>query len=729
MAAIGSRLLGVLPAGLRFRVGPRRLCSVPPLWWREGRPRTVHRSYAEVELLSRLAELLMPQYPIGECFRDFPVEPSDAWGSRWLCPDIAAFGVLKEEHAAVFVEYDGYYRHSEPQGRQRDDRKTEALLRYAPAGSHVFRIGHVGRGLRAGDASTEATVDVWRAGCSSSLKTALHQATRTFVTSLEGGLQYEVRERLQALQGSQPQPRFHKAGKFVCEAVLTRDVETKKANVIAVLEGELQLSVAAIKALENRFPSIWGISIESKLKPTVAWLEHVGLSRQQVATVVAGFPSVLGCSIEGNLKPTVAWLEDVGLSRQQVAKVVSGFPSVLGCSIDGNLKPTVAWLEDVGLSRQQVAKVVAGFPRVLGYSIDGNLKPTVAWLEDVGLRRQQVAKVVAGFPQVLGYSIDGNLKPTVAWLQDVGLSRQQVAKVVAGFPQVLGCSIDGNLKPTVAWLEDVGLSREQVAKVVAGFPQVLGYSIDGNLKPTVAWLEDVGLSRQQVAKVVAGFPQVLGYSIDGNLKPTVAWLEDVGLSRQQVAKVVAGFPQVLGYSIDGNLKPTVAWLEDVGLSRQQVAKVVAGFPQVLGYSIDGNLKPTVAWLEDVGLSRKQVAKIVSLQPQFFGYSIANNLSKKLFLLQQRFSKEDVCSMIAYLPPLLGFSHARLCHRLTVLHEYDCLCKLARVMALTDAKFAQRFPPLHRRNVSKHCASEIRPGEVHLLAARLDPKAQAKSACC
>ena len=74
------------------------------------------------------------------------------------------------------------------------------------------------------------------------------------------------------------------------------------------------------------------------------------------------FPPVLGCSIEGNLKPTVAWLEDVGLSRQQVAKVVAGFPAVLGYSIDGNLKTTVAWLEDVGLSRQQVAKVVAGFP-------------------------------------------------------------------------------------------------------------------------------------------------------------------------------------------------------------------------------------------------------------------------------------------------------------------------------------------------------------------------------
>ena len=703
------------------------LSACGPPWWRKGRPRTVHRSYAEVELLSRMAELLMPGEAIGELFRDFPVEPSDAWGVRWLCPDVAAFGVLKDEDAALFIEYDGYHGHYDARGQEGDERKTNALLDYAPPGSCVLRIGHAARELRRTKNSKEVVVDTWSAGQGRTLMHVVRQVAQALLDNWGQVLRKDVRQHLCNFVETEPSPDLHQASKFASEAVLTSDIETKKRKVIAFLKKELKYSKKGIQALASKFPRIWGMSVEGTMKPKMTWLEGVGLSRQQVAKVVAGFPGVLGYSIDGNLKPTVAWLEDVGLSRQQVAKVVAGFPQVLSCSIDGNLKPTVAWLEDAGLSRQQVAKVVAGKPQVLGYSIDGNLKPTVAWLEDVGLSRKQVAKVVAGFPAVLGCSIEGNLKPTVAWLENFGLSRKQVAKVVAGFPQVLGCSIYGNLKPTVAWLEDVGLSRQQVAKVVAGKPQVLGCSIEGNLKPTVAWLEDVGLSRQQVAKVVAGFPQVLGYSIDGNLKSTVAWLEDVGLSRQQVAKVIAGFPQVLGYSIDGNLKPTVAWLEDVGLSRQQVAKVVAGFPQVLGYSIDGNLKPTVAWLEDVGLSRKQVAKIVSLQPQFFGYSIANNLSKKLFLLQQRSSKEDVCSMIAYLPPLLGFSYARLCHRLNVLHEYDCLCKLARVMALTDAKFARRFPPLHRCNVSKHCASEIRPGEVHLLAARLDPKAT--SACC
>ncbi|OLP86905.1 mTERF domain-containing protein 1, mitochondrial [Symbiodinium microadriaticum] len=522
MAAIRSRFLGVLPAGLRFFVGPRLLCSAPPFWWKKGRPRTTHRSFAEVELLSRLAELLMPREPIGELFRDFPVEPSDAWGSRWLCPDITAFGVLKQKDAALFVEYDGCHWHCNAQGKQRDERKTEALLAYAPGGSVVLRIGHVTQSLRRKQTSTamEAMVDVWRAGHVPSLMTSLHQATQSLLMSLDDALENEVRERLKS-QCAKPQPGFDKSRTFVSQAVLTSDVETKKATMIAFLEQKMKISKKGIQALASKCPRIWGISIE------------------------------------------------------------------------GKLKPLVVWLQDVGLSRPQVAKVVAGFPAVLGYSIEGNLKPTVAWLEDVGLSQQHVAK-------------------------DVGLNCQQVAKVVAGFPQVLGCSIDGNLKPTVAWLADVGLTQKQVAKVVACHPQVLGCSIEANLKPTVGWLEDAGLSRKQVAKVVAGFPPVLGYSIDGNLKPTVAWLANVGLSREQVAKVVAGFPAVLGCSID------------------------------------------------------------------------KNLSRKVSLLQQCFSNEDICSMIVYLPQMLGLSYARLFRRLQVLQEHDCLQKLSRVMALTDAKFARRF---------------------------------------
>ena len=556
-----------------------------PAWWRAGRPRTMHRSYAEVELLSQLAVVLMPTEPIGELFRDFPVEPSEVWGARWLCPDITAHGVLKRVGAAFFVEYDGHPCHYAAEGLRADKRKTRALLKHSPLGSRVLRIGHVRRCSGGIQNSTEATVDVWRRGHRHSLSKAVNQAVCAVAREFAGDLQPDVLERLQAtlrMGDRESSPSSYNVDEFVRQARLTSNVESQKADMYALFKTELGLSKSRMEALADKFPRIWGVNIHS------------------------------------NLKPAVAWLEDVGLSRAQVAKVVAGFPAVLGLSIEGNLRPTVAWLEDVGLSPAQVAKVVAAKPQVLGYSIEGNLRPTVAWLEDVGLSPAQVAKVVAGFPAVLGYSIEDNLRPTVAWLEDVGLSPAQVAKVVAAQPQVLGLSIEGNLRPTVAWLEDVGLSPAQVAKVVAGFPAVLGLSIEGNLRPTVAWLEDVGLSRAQVAKVVAGFPAVLGYSIEGNLRPTVAWLEDVGLSRAEVAKVVAIFPSVLGLSIE------------------------------------------------------------------------RNLSRKVAHLLRYFSSQQICSMLVYHPPILGYSYSRLHYRVGRLEQCDCLAKLAQVMSFTDARFDLRF---------------------------------------
>ncbi|CAE7413282.1 unnamed protein product [Symbiodinium microadriaticum] len=217
MAAL-LRVLVALPAPPWNKPTPRLLCSVPPLWWRKGRPRTVHRSYAEVELLSRLVELLMPQEAIGELFRDFPVQKTDMWGSRWLCPDITAIGVLKKKHAALFVEYDGCFRHSELQAQQQDERKTAALLHYAPPGSCVLRIGHWNRGGSMTNHSSQEVVDVWRAGHEPSLMKVLQQTIRALLRRFEHLLQEDVFERLRSFEIAQPKQDFLKATTFAREA-------------------------------------------------------------------------------------------------------------------------------------------------------------------------------------------------------------------------------------------------------------------------------------------------------------------------------------------------------------------------------------------------------------------------------------------------------------------------------------------------------------------------------
>ncbi|CAE7814034.1 MTERF2 [Symbiodinium sp. CCMP2592] len=653
------------PSLPRFACGTALTESTPPSWWLKGRPRNVFRSRAEVELLSQLAVLLMPSEPIVEAFRDFPVKRCKEWGCSSLCPDFAAHGVLKVADAALFIEYDGYYRHLEPPGLARDMRKTRALLRFAPAGSVVLRIAHKERKWK--DDSLQVLVDCWQSENVPALRRTLQQVADSMLQHCRDEL---VSGLVSQLEACAPAKLNEHARTFAAGAGLVGTASrSNRLEVQGFLQEEMRLTTGQVAKMIARNPAVLGYSIDANLKPTVEWIKGLGLSQAQVTKMIAAFPAVLGCSIDANLKPTVEWIKGLGLSQAQVAKMIAAFPA-----------PTVEWITGLGLSQAQVAKMIAKNPAVLGYSIDANLKPTVEWIKGLGLSQAQVTKMIAAFPAVLGCSIDANLKPTVEWIKGLGLSQAQVAKMIAAFPAVLGCSIDANLKPTVEWIKGLGLSQEQVAKMIAVCPAVLGYSIDANLKPTVEWITGLGLSQARVAKMIARNPPLLGLSIDANLKPTVEWLTGLGLSQAQVAKMIAKNPA-----------PTVEWIKGLGLSQAQVTKMIAAFPAMLGCSIDANLKPTVEWIKGLGLSQAQVAKMISSFPQVLGLSIAANLALKFALLQQFFARAAAAELVARTPRLWGYRHTRLEHRLDVLKSQGQLCKLAGAMTLGLDAFNRRFP--------------------------------------
>ncbi|CAE7575596.1 unnamed protein product, partial [Symbiodinium sp. CCMP2456] len=516
--------------------------STPPAWWLKGRPRKVFGSRAEVELLSQLAVLLMPDVPIGEVFRDFPYEPSEEWGSSRLCPDFAAYGVLKATDAALFIEYDGYYRHMEPRGLAGDIRKTNALLQFAPVGSVVVRIGHKERTWK--DTFMQVRVDCWHLDHAPSLHSTLKQLLASLLQCCGNQMECRLASRLHAF----PPQIDGGATTFALEAEVAGMSNKSGLEVQEFLRDEIQMTTAQIAKAIARFPKLPDYSIDANLKPTVEWIKGLGLSQSQVAKVILVHPQVLGLSIEANLKPTVEWIKGLGLSQCQVAKVILVYPQVLGLSIEANLKPTVEWIKGVGLSQSQVAKVILVYPQVLGMSTEANLKPTVEWIKGVGLSQSQVAKVILVRPQVLGLSIEANLKPTVEWIKGLGLSQPQLSKLISLHPQLLGYSIEANLKPTVEWIKGLGLSKSQVAKVIATFPQVLGLSTDANLNPKVKWIKGLGLSQSQIASVIASFPQVLGLSIEANLKLKHNLLHCFFLGAD-VVKLLARAPRLWSYRL------------------------------------------------------------------------------------------------------------------------------------------------------------------------------------
>ena len=440
-----------------------------PTWWQLGWPRKHPGSVAEAELLAPLAELLMPKTPIMELFRSFP--SPEGWQGNYLEPDLAAYGVLKDKDAALFVEYDGYWRHGERAGMDRDHLKNASLLAYAPPGSKVIRICHT-----VTEAIDDRTLFIcannWRQGDQRALANSLKCVLAEAVSWMKDSLKKDVFTRLHLEMDKEVIKISIGAQRVVTAARVAGGQNTaEEIKSFLACEGFAREDIARML----KGPLSRGYSIEAQLQPKLQWFLKLGLSEVQVAKTVAAFPSILGYSVEQNLKPTVQWFLDVGLSEAQVAKAVATCPQILSCSVKENLTPTVQWLLDLGLSKAEVAKAVATFPPILGYSIEQNLKPTVQWLLDLGLSKAQVAKAVATFPPILTYSIEQNLKPTVQWFLDLGLSKAQVAKAVTTFPPILGLSVEKNMRPKYVFLAGC-FGPERASQMIAKCPRILSYS-------------------------------------------------------------------------------------------------------------------------------------------------------------------------------------------------------------------------------------------------------------
>ena len=519
----------------------------PPSWWKAGHPRRRPGSVAETELLSHLAVLLRPDERIEELFRDFPAKQSEKWGRNTLSPDLAVYGAFQAKEAALFVEYDGHYRHLMPPGMAADIRKTEALLDFAPAGSYVLRIAHANRGLEASSGMGEVVIQSWRTGSEASLLKALRQILQFFLTQHGSELQPGLMSKLQSFMDKPASTSLVAAAEFAEKVAGQRESDFDPANLQECLQIQLDMAPSHAAELVRKCPTLSRYNIQDTLKPVMQQLE--------------------------------AW----GLAKAQAAKVIARFPRVLGCGIDEHLKPTVQWLRHVGLTKAEVAKAVARCPKVLGYSIEMNLKPKVQWFRAFGLTEAEVAKVISRHPQLFGYSMGNNLTPTVQWLQELGLTKAEVGRVIAWFPAALGCSMEENLKPTVHWFRHVGLTKSQIAQVIFRCPSVLGRSIENSLQPRSQWLRDLGLTKAEVCKVIAWCPSVLGCSIEKNLKLKVQWLRDLGLAKAEVAKVIARFPQILELSLNDNLKPKLRLLSEL-FSSERIRVLLVRYPYIFSRS-------------------------------------------------------------------------------------------------------------------------------------------------
>ena len=625
----------------------------------------------EVELLSQLAAMLIPQTPVCELFRSFP-SPD---GESDLEPALTAYGVLQDPQAAFFVCYDGGGCHK---GKSMESKLRNALLAYGPAGSHILCISHTEiRSLK--DKVLCVKVREWQTGDTASLSEVLTDLRMQVSLGLGSVL---CPEALQQLEREENSPYITEAEDYNKIADALRD-ETSRQEISRFLceRGFGQKSVLRMQ----KCALLSGKCVEAKLRSSIRWRLSLGQSPTDVTQAIEACSSLID-TFDENLKVTRQRLLDIGLAPKQAVKAMTMFPSILCNSAEHGLEPIIKWLLDFGLAPKQIVKVIRCCPQVLGCSADFSSNNVRRLVDLVGPTKGRVGKIIVGLPDILST----NVSDTVRRFLDFGFTTRQLTKLIVPYPQILAFNIEQTMKPKVKWFVDLGMTKKQAIKAIATSPNILGQNVEGSLKPKLQWFSDIGLRPEQIAKVIANFPILLLIDVERSFQPKVAWLLELGLTQNHIAKVIAAFPRVLVLSVEQNLKPKVQWLAELGLTRDEVMKVVVAFPQFFSLSIEHNLEQKVGWLGEFGLRKEQILKLISSFPLVFKYSIENNLMHKQNLLQRVFGVAGAVEVLLKQPVILSMSYERLSTRLKVLVARNETVKLPWVIRMTDAKFKARY---------------------------------------
>ncbi|CAL5037653.1 unnamed protein product [Urochloa decumbens] len=244
----------------------------------------------------------------------------------------------------------------------------------------------------------------------------------------------------------------------------------------------------------------------SKPDAVLAFLSARGLSRADIAAVVAADPRFLCASVEKNLSKRVAELGDLGLSRSQITRLIVICRHSFRCaSIHRNV---AFWLPVLG-SFDKLLQVVKMNNSILTVNPEMASKPNLALLQECGI---DVSDLPTFMARVLTrpHKI---VREAVTHIDKIGVPRSSRMFYYA----LMSFAIPNKekLANKFAILEMYGWSKEDVLEAVRKMPGILTMS-DDRLRRNVEFLtRDVELETHYIAQR----PVLIKYSLERRLLP------------------------------------------------------------------------------------------------------------------------------------------------------------------------------------------------------------------
>ncbi|KAJ4837238.1 Transcription termination factor mterf9, chloroplastic [Turnera subulata] len=212
------------------------------------------------------------------------------------------------------------------------------------------------------------------------------------------------------------------------------------------------------------------------------YLFSVGVKHRDVKRMLIRQPQIIALSLETNLKPHVAFLKDLGIPDSRIGQTIATSPSILAYNIENSLKPTVRYLvEEVGINKRSIGKVVQLSPQILIQRIDISWNTRYMFLsEELGASKDCVMKMITKHPQLLHYSIEDGFIPRINFLRSIGMCNSEILKLLTSLTQVLSLSLEDNLKPKCEYLVN---ELRNVAQSLTAYPMYLSLSLDQRIRP------------------------------------------------------------------------------------------------------------------------------------------------------------------------------------------------------------------------------------------------------
>ncbi|KAF0894706.1 hypothetical protein E2562_001994 [Oryza meyeriana var. granulata] len=376
----------------------------------------------------------------------------------------------------------------------------------------------------------------------------------------------------------------------------------------------------------------------SKPDAVLAHLSGLGLSRADLAAVVAADPRVL-CVRSRNIASRIASLRDhVGLSDPQIGSflLVGGARGLRTCDIAPRLE---FWIPFCG-SFEMLLKILKRNNAIVTVNIEKVIKPNVALFQECGLTVREIVKMAhlsrmlttnpkrvetsvqradeLGVPRsssLFKYMLaitccvsEGKATRRMMFLSStLSCSMDKIRDIVCKMPTILGCS-EENIRSKIKFLTStLGCSQDKICDIVCKMPTILGCS-EENIRSKIKFLTStLGCSQDKICDIVCKMPTILGCS-EEHLRSKMGFLAStLDCSQEKICAAVCKKPGILGLS-DENLRRKINFMTtEVGLELEYIVER----PSLLTYSLEKRIVP-----------RHSVVKILrtmGLMKEFFGF--------------------------------------------------------------------------------------------------------------